>query len=123
MEKKYILIIVSIIALISGFVVYYIFFRTINITDLDVKRSPNSIEFNDKQIIENNVWYDYYQVYIYPSKYTLECLNNESVCNEIIKNKDEISKKILNMRWKDLKQKDITNIKLDLDILNKENNK
>lgn len=121
MEKKYIILIIILLISISLWI-YWKFFMFIDLNKIEIKSDNNQIEFNDKQIIDNNLWYNYYQAYIYPEEYSVECTNNNIVCDKIIKDKNEISKFLLNFTWKNIDNKNIDNIKLDINFMDKEKN-
>lgn len=82
------------------------YYKNINsvsgVKNIAIEHKNSTLSFSDKWIkIGKN--YEYYQVYIYPSKYSILCESkNKQICDEIGKKQDKVKKYILNYISKDL---------------------
>ncbi len=119
-KKRFILIII-IILLIWG--VLYFLFKDIVKSKIEEIKMKNSISIGKGQE-EKFKEYDYYQVYVYPNDFSIECKSSkEDICNTLQTNLDSIKNYPLLFLWQRLRHWEASDMDLWIYFLDNEKNK
>lgn len=112
-KKQINIILISImIAIFGGYVFYY----NINpIKNLNLTLNWSVISYNEKEIIFKN--YDYYQVYLYPEVYSIDCNSKiDWLCDNLLKNKQFFSNYSIWFYWRWLEKWNFWIINIESDL-------
>ncbi len=115
-------IIYSFLAVILVWVIGFTTYTHLGSSDFSVENITTEVSGKllkiDTQLIqeENSEKYDYYQLYIYPKEYTLECNQNEWLCSSVMANQSRLKNYTLKFIGKDLKVSSADDIVFDFDF-------
>jgi len=105
---------------IIGFTTYtHLWSRDFDVADIQTQLTWTKLSIDTQAIQEeNSKKYDYYQLYIYPKTYSLECINNDSICAWILQHQERLKDYNLKFIWKDLKVSSTDDIVFDFNFSN-----
>ena len=117
-------IIYSLIAAIFVWIIAFTTYTHLGIEDFNVEKIETEV-LNKKLTIdtvviqeENSEKYDYYQLYMYPETYTLDCSGNSGVCSSITSHEERLKQYTLKFIGKDLKVSSADDIVFDFNFSN-----
>lgn len=109
-KKQINILLLVLIIIVVSFSSYYFIWNPMENVQFSIKW--NSITFDDSKISKKN--YDYYQIYVYPNEYTLDCTSKmDWLCDKIQKNKLALKKFNLWFYWHNIDDWNVWDIKLE----------
>lgn len=117
-KQRYIYACIAFLLILFGL---FFYFNDSSVKNIEISQSTGAVTFSDTELVQNKweKWYSYYQMYVYPKKYTLLCEWEKETCNVLDRNSYALKNHSLYFMWKKIDSKESSDVILPIDFSDK----